>query len=48
MKKLLTSFTLALTYFSCLPYDLTYREKQIDPEKTDVYLYVALKPHEVM
>ncbi len=48
MKKLLTGCTLALTYFSCFAYDLTFREKQIDPDNTNVYLYVALKPHEVV
>lgn len=48
MKKYLTGVLLALAYSSCNAYDLAYREKQIDPNHTSLFIYVTLNPNEVM
>jgi thiol:disulfide interchange protein DsbD len=48
MKKYLTGLLCALAYSSCTAYDLAYREKQIDPHHTSLFIYVTLNPNEVM
>lgn len=48
MKKYLTGLMLTLAHLSCSAYDLAYREKQIDPQHTTLFVYVTLAPNEVI
>ena len=48
MKKYLTGFIFALAHLSCTAYDLAFREKQIDPTHTSLFVYVTLNPQEVI
>ena len=48
MKKYLTGLLFALAHLSCNAYDLAFREKQIDPTHTSLFVYVTLNPHEVV
>lgn len=48
MKKLLMGLVLATTQFSVFGYDISYREKQTNPETSTVYLHVSLKPNELI
>ena len=48
MKKYLTGFICALAHLSCSAYDLAFREKQIDPTHTSLFVYVTLNENEVV
>jgi len=48
MKKYFIGFICALAHFSCTAYDLAFREKYNDATHTSLFIYVTLKPHEVI
>ena len=48
MKKSLMGLVLVTTQFLAFGYDISYREKQTDPENSTVYLHVSLKPNELI
>ena len=48
MKKYLSGLILSLGFSSVGAYDLAYREKHVDPDRTQLFVYVTLKPNEVV